>query len=153
MALPPTRHPERVAVIRRHRLDTVAYLLASDGDCLGVTQQIVERVTGRNLVLTDVESLLHHPLPESWALAVLLCPGDDTAGLAEWARGVSESDREQRIWFYESPGIDAARAYAPWLRAGHGSEILRDTFDGWKDFNRLFGNDLNQRIWLDFRDQ
>lgn len=151
MAVPSGRHSQRVATIRKHKTDTVAYLFANQPNCLGITDEIVRRVTGRNLVHVEADSLPGPSLPRSWALAVVLCPGDDTAAIAEWARAVPQAEVKERVWFYEAQGVNDKTAYQAWRTAGLSSEIIRVTFRGWKEFNRLFGQALNDRIWQDFR--
>lgn len=151
MALPQTHHSERVATIRRHKKATVAYLFAVHPECLEVTTEIVNRVTGRTLVRAGLDTLPRAPLPGSWAMAVVLCPGDGTEAIADWARRLPRPDARDRIWFYEAPGVETKGAYKAWVAAGHDPDVLRDRFEGWREFNRLFGNDLNERIWRDFR--
>lgn len=106
-------------------------------------------MTGRKISLVEPSTLpLPETLPKSWILAVLLCTGDSTEEVSAWARRLPPAAR-RRIWFYEAPTIDPARAYAAWREAGLGSP-LADAFSDFLHFNRLFGNDLNEQIYQDF---
>jgi hypothetical protein len=140
-----------VDTIRARRLDTVAFLLAEQGNCLRIRAEELRRVTGRRLRPVTGSTLPSLPLPKSWALAVILCPGDGTEAVAAWARGIDAASRRDRLWFYEAPGVRPRDAYAAWIAADLDPNVLRDSFTDFYDFNRLFSNDLNEQIWLDHK--
>ena len=150
MVLPKTRTVDRVEIIRRHRLDTTAFVVATQPNCLAIATLEAQKVTGRRLKLIRPDELASpERLPASWVVAVLLCPGDATAAIASWVRRLPSIARS-RIWFYEAPGIDGAWAYAAWKDAGLGNP-LADPFSGFLEFNKLFANDLNEQIYQDHR--
>lgn len=148
MVLPKTRALDRVEVVRRHRFDTIAYLVTAQPNCLAIARLESQKVTGRRLKLLEVESLPSAgDLPPSWLVAVLLCPDDTTELVAAWTKRLPPALRG-RVWFYEAPGIDATRAYDGWKKAGLGNP-LADPFTDFLDFNRLFANGLNEQIYQD----
>ena len=105
-------------------------------------------MTGRLLRHLRV-SELPATLPDSWMLAVILCPGDSTEAVATWVGklGVSET---RRILFYESFDLDlvADRVYAGWIRHQLPDPVRQRVHD-FKELNRLLGSDLNMRILQD----
>lgn len=150
MVLPRTPTSDKVNVVRAHRLDTTAYLVATQPNCLAIRRIEGEKVTGRRLRLASPDGLPPPDrLPSSWVVAVLLCPGDTTDALAAWTRALPLVLRH-RIWFYEAPSLDPAVAYRAWHDAGLGKP-LADPFRDFYDFNRLFANDLNEQIYQDHK--
>lgn len=150
MVLPKTRSANRVEIIQRHRLDTTAFLVAAQPNCLAIGAVESQKVTGRRLKLIQPSALpAPDDLPASWVVAVLLCPGDTTADIAKWIRRLPTALRS-RVWFYEAPGIDVSLAYASWKAEGLGNP-LADAFSDFFDFNRLFANDLNEQIYQDYK--
>lgn len=150
MVLPLTRASDRVDVIRRHRFDTTAFLVAAQPNCLDIGRLESQKVTGRRLrLVTAAELPGPDRLPASWVVAVLLCPGDTTERIAPWAKQLP-TPFWHRIWFYKARGLDPESAYAPWKEAGLGKP-LADAFQDFLDFNRLFANDLNEQIYQDFK--
>jgi hypothetical protein len=136
-----------VAVVRAHRGKTVAFVLADTGTCLDIQRDKVARVRGRALRAIASSDLGRLRLPASWAMAVVLCPGDTTDALAAWASKLDHADVE-RISFYEHPDVDPALAYRGWS----GAWLPMPNRDVVKDFaslHRRFGNDLNDRTYQD----
>lgn len=136
-------------IVRTHRMDTVAYVLADSGECLDIQREEVANVPGRRIVPLTSTDLAELEPPGSWFLAALLCPGDTTETVAAWATGYPADDLD-RIRFYDHPDTDPATAYAAWNDAGLGAP-LRDTVADFPSFHRRFGNHLNDRIFLDWR--
>jgi hypothetical protein len=83
-------------------------------------------------------------------MAVILCPGDATDALGRWAVGRAATELD-RIAFYEHGDVRPRAAYAGWLDARLPSQIERYPVRDFKEFVRLFGQHLNQRILEDFR--
>lgn len=128
-------------------MDATAFVVADSGDCLGIQRDEVARVKGRRLLSLTGRDLEQLAPTGSWIMAVLLCPGDGTEDLARWARRRPAQDLD-RIGFYEHPDVDARRSYLAWVKA----ELpmpLRDKVNDFAGFHRLFGNDLNDRIYAD----
>lgn len=144
----PDAPGDYVAVVRARRMGTLAYVLADSGSCLDIQALEVARVRGRNLRAITSTDLPRLRPPASWAMAVVLCPGDTTEALAAWARRLAPAELD-RVWFYEHPGAEPRRAYAGWVEAGLPMP-LRDVVRDFATFHMLFGNDLNDRIYADF---
>lgn len=143
----PRFSPEEIEQIRRYRLDTTGYVLLRPDNCFGLKPVDFTKVAGRKLVTLGPDQLPVHPLPQSWVLAVLTCPGDDLTGLAEWASKLSRADLH-RVGFYELEAHDARKSYRALVDAGlpyPPNERVEDV----QEFNHVFANELNIRILLD----
>jgi hypothetical protein len=138
---------EEIHQIRKHRLDTTAYVLLREANCFGLKPADFTKVAGRRLVPIGADQLPVHPLPKSWVLVVLVCPGDDLDALAAWAARLTRADLH-RVWFYELHGQDARRSYKPWVDAGL-QYPPNERVDDVQEFNHVFANELNIRILLD----
>lgn len=88
-----------------------------------------------------------HPLPRSWVLVVLACPGDDLGPVAAWASRLARTDLH-RVWFYEPQAADARASYRPWVDAGLPFP-RRERVANAAEFGKLLANELNIRILLD----
>ena len=143
----PRFSPEEIDQIRRHRLDTTAYILVDETNCFGIRPGDFAKVKGRRLVPIGDDALPTHPLPDSWVLAVLLCPGRDLARLSRWAAKLP-APTLHRIWFYEMVSAPAREAFGPWkdLKLPF---PRRERVDDAREFNDIFANELNIRILLD----
>lgn len=138
---------EEIQQIRKHRLETTGYVVLRPGNCFGLKPQDFTKVAGRRLVPLGADQPPVHPLPRSWVLVVLVCPGDDLTGLATWGAKLTRADLH-RVWFYELRGQDARASYKPWVAAGL-PYPPREQVDDVREFNHLFANELNIRILLD----
>ena len=127
-------------VVHPHRLDTLGILVAQREPCLRIATESELKQSGRRF--QRVDAVGPSGLPESWCMAVLLCPGDDTKALAEWA--TTTGAETSRVHFYLHKDTDPRRALAAWHRAGH---AIPSTWDvaTWKDLARNFGAKLNQQ--------
>ncbi len=140
--------PDERDIILKHRKDTICFVLAETGICLGLAKDRVRSVTGRSLLLVNTDALPTN-LPPSWMLAVFLCPGDNTEALAKWAAKLGPA-RMTRIYFYEPEEFGRlAETYAAWIREGLPDPIRRRAH-GFKELNRLLGVDLNTMVLRDY---
>lgn len=144
----PDAPGDYVAVVRAHRMGTLAYVVADSGNCLDIQAHEVARVRGRSLRTITSADLPRLRPPASWAMAVVLCPGDTTEALAAWAHKLPPPELD-RIWFDEHPGVEPDKAYAAWVESGLAMP-LRDVVRDFATFHTLFGDDLNDRIYADF---
>lgn len=145
--MPVLRADER-AIIRAHAKDTTCFVVGEDGHCLELARARAEAMTGR-LLRHLRSSELPAALPDSWMVAVILCPGDSTEAVASWASRLEVSEA-RRILFYESFDLDlvADRVYAGWIRHGLPDPVRQRVHD-FKELNRRLGSDLNMRILED----
>lgn len=137
-----------VDVVRRNHATTTGFLWAMQVACRDIVDQELQRIQ-RRLKAVEPGSLDEVGLPASWLLAVLLCPGDDTAEAARWVRARPPADRE-RVRFYLRPRTSEEQAFRAWLEAGLGAPLATDVRD-FSSFHRAFGRHLNDRVWLDHR--
>lgn len=102
----------------------------------------VDRVM-THVLLEDVRGLMPG---KHWFMAVVLCPGDDLHGLAEWAKGQDAS----RIHFYLHKDT-SAQALAPWRHAGLPlSRIEEERFSAYGRMHARLGLDLSDQVYGDF---
>lgn len=146
MAEPFPSNPR--AVIHPHRMDTVGFLLATSPPCARLLDEEVRRVR-RTLVALPPGGTPPKPLPRSWLLAVLVCPGDNLAGIAPWVRSLPLRERE-RVWLYLHPDTDPIAALAPWYAAGLEDPVVSLAHD-FKTFHKSFGARLNLQTYTDFK--
>lgn len=138
-------------VVRAHRERTVAYVVAESKDARAIRDKEVEIVSGRKLVPLGPDDLAELVPPDSWAMAVILGRGDTTEKVARWAGDLSDVEAD-RIWFYEVGDVEVPSAYKAWEAAGLGLPRRVEVLD-FVSFHRFFGNQLNDRIYLDWHDE
>ncbi|HEX9816195.1 MAG TPA: hypothetical protein VGB18_04380 [Candidatus Thermoplasmatota archaeon] len=147
MVLRQTPNRDRVNVVRAHRFDTTAYVVANQPNCLRLAKTESEKLTGRRLRLLGPAELAQVTPVGSWCAAIIVCPGDGLETVASWASRLEAKDRG-RVWFYLSAGLDPARLLKPWHDAGLGDPLWTG-FQDFLDFNQVFANDLTEQIFQD----
>ena len=127
---------------------TVGVLVADKQPCIGMNKAIpaAKRASHRCTPST---------LDPAWfrgtyAMAVLLCPGDGTAGLARFAK--SHGLNPDWIHFYYAPGTDYAEALAAWRGAGFHVHSVIDVAN-WGDVNQHFADHWNRIMHDDLCDR
>ena len=135
-------------VIHPHRLDTVGYLLATSPPCTRIVADEVRHVR-RTLVALAPGSPPPASRPQSWVLAVLVCPGDTLAAIAPWVRRLPPRDRE-RVYVFFHPDADRVAALEAWYAVGLDDPITSLAHD-FKTFHKAFGARMNLQTYLDFR--
>lgn len=83
----------------------------------------------------------------SWAMGVILCPGDTMAQVAAWAIRNKVQDTN-RIRIVHRPEVDLRTALAPWRSAGFGLPLLVEV-ETWVDMAQILGRHLNNIILRD----
>lgn len=141
------RHPSWYDVVRKHWARTTGFVLASHGPCIEIRDQEIASVRGRALVGRDLRDLERWRSPSSWLLAVLVCPGEDLAPLAEWMR--RERPDPSRIWFFVHASATLA-PLKPWTDAGLSLHQV-DVVSSWQELHRLFGLALNDQVYADWK--
>jgi hypothetical protein len=132
--------------VREHAPETEGYLLASAQPCLAVDEAALR--ASRRVVRIHPGELAGLRPGRSWAMAVLVCPGEDTSAVAEWAR--ARRAEAHRVWFYLHP--DASReALRPWREAGYRTERV-ETVRTWRELSTLLGLAVNDVVYRDFAD-
>lgn len=142
------RHPDWYTVVRTHWRRTTGFLLASREPCLGIRQAELRAVRGRALASRDVNDLLDWKPPESWLLAVILCPGDAVQPVLDWVR--KHKADPSRVWFFVHRDTDIVLLH-PWADAGFPTDQV-DVVSTWQALHKLFGLALNDRVYADWKD-
>lgn len=125
--------------------DSLGVFLAAREPCIGMARK--PPADRRRSVRVEPSQLDGVALPPSYAIAVVLCPGDDTTHLTRFsdAHGIPDD----RVHFFYTPDTDVVEALAAWTGAGRRvlySFSVRD----WKPLNRLFGAFWNHWVHDDF---
>lgn len=144
------RGPGWYETVRRNWKKTTAFLLAGRHPCLTIRDDELDAIRdNRVLVGLSFEDLEAWSPEGSWMLAVLLCPGDSTEPLVDWAE--EHSIDPSRVHFYLHPETswEVLRA---WHEAGYPTDQVDDDIDTWERLHRLFGLALSERIVKDWAD-
>ena len=121
------------------RLKTcVGIFVAAREPCLGLNNAVPAR--GRTSHRATPATLQPSWFEGSFAVCVLLCPGDDTTCLLDFAR--AHSLEASRFHFYHVRDADVFQALAPWRAAGLAIHSLEEVAS-WGDVNQHFGNHWN----------
>jgi hypothetical protein len=140
------RPADYVRTVRANKSGTRGFILAHSHPCLDMRNREVHAIQ-RDLEPAFSDNLEDLETPNSWMLAILLCPGDTTGQVAAWAKKRRSKDRD-RIRFYAHPGVDLHDALAAWYAAGLPDPRVDEVKD-WKQFHKAFGLDLNDQIYAD----
>jgi hypothetical protein len=135
-----------LVVADSHRLMR-GWIWAQSEPCLSIAKDEVKRIR-RNLELVDAARA--PPVPSRrlwWILAALLCPGDSTTAVVEWARSLRAVDVD-RIRFYLHPATDPVAAFAAWYAAGFENPMTAEVED-FATFHKQFGWDFNNQVYRD----
>jgi len=133
-------------VVRSNWRKVTAYVVSGKHpSCLRMARDEVEHIDRvmRHVPLDHVADLRPR---KHWFMAVIVCPGDDLGGLADWAR---DKDAD-RVHFYLHRNTDAA-ALAPWRDAGHPLDrIEEERFTAYGRMHTKMGLDLSDQVYGDF---
>ncbi len=133
-------------VVQKHWRSTPAYVVANVPPCLGLRDQAI-LPKGRRYEATAFGDLASITPPKSWAMAVILCPGDTLDDVAAWAMRHKVEDGNRSLFFHVA-GVDLRAALAPWREAGYGLPLLVEV-ETWLDMARVLGQHLNNTILRD----
>lgn len=135
-------------VVADHHTDSDAVLLASREPCISIAYDEQANVHGRSFRIVTPDALEDLDLRDSWIMAVLLCPGDDTETVATWT--IDHGRDPRRIIFYFHEETDPTAALGAWRKAQlpvHATWTIRD----WKELHKHFGAAWNVQVYDDFR--
>ena len=140
------RPPDYYGVVRANVARTRGFIVAERHPCLDIRDREVDSIR-RDLKPAFLTALDGLELPESWLLAIILCPGDNTQVVAAWAKRLAGRDVD-RIRFYAHPEADLNEALGAWVSARLPPPRVDDASD-WREFHRRFGLHLNDRAYQD----
>ncbi len=136
-----------IAQVKPHLTKTTGFVLAGSADCLEIRDREIRTIQNRVFIALGAEDLAKLPLPPSWLLGVIVCPGDDTQKVAEWAVSLPLEDRS-RIRFYFHSRAPQGSAMQAWSTLGLGP-VQYDTIESWQQFHQRYGADHAIRVFQD----
>lgn len=133
------------SVVAKNWRKTTGYIVTGHEPCITIGRDEMRHVERRLIVagLGDVHRLRPG---SSWFMAVIVCAGDDLAGLARWAQGRDP----HRVHFYLHAGAHA-RQLAPWRDAGLPLDHVDEGIRSWGSLHKVLGWDLNVQVYDDHR--
>jgi len=135
-------------VVETHSHSTLAFIVSShQPSCLKMATDEVEFIDRwmKRVILDQLPTRL----PDSWFMAVIVCPGDDLERLAAWMT----KNGADRVRFYLHKDAGAAQL-APIRDAGHDLRHVRpERFAAYGAMHKRLGLDLSDQIYEDFRPQ
>lgn len=130
------------SVIEPHLGECVAIFVANTQPCLDMSHA-PPASGGRRTVRTTFDDLEDLELPASFAFAVILCPGDSTELLAQYA--ITHDIPADRFHFYHTFSTNAVTALIPFREAGLEPYSVHE-ITGWGQLNKHFGAAWNNLI-------
>lgn len=121
-------------VVAPHMGASLGLFVAARQPCIGMAASPPAR--GRLSQRVATGRLDRVRLPPSYAVAVVLCPGDDTAAVTGFAARHDLPD--ERFYFFYAPGPDMRAATAAWRSSGRAVLYSHEISD-WKALNQKFG--------------
>lgn len=146
------QHPDATDVVREHWHEAECFLVAARPTCIDIRDDEVGAID-RLLHGGSPDDLDAWIRPASWFVAVLLCPGDDTAALVRATERLGLDARRFHFYLHAEASFDALRA---WADAGLPLDRVDDAGPGgtpitdWKALHRLLGLHFNVQILADF---
>ena len=133
-------------VVAAYAHSTLAFIVSSQQpSCLKMASDEVKHID-RWMQRTRLDDLPTR-LPDSWFIAVIVCPDDDLASLASWLT----RHGADRIRFYLHRDARAEQL-APIRDAGHDLRHVRpDRYTTYGSMHKRLGLDLSDQIYEDFR--
>lgn len=133
-------------VVAANARSTLAFIVSGrNPNCLKMALDEVDHIN-RWMKQCLLDSLPAE-LPESWFMAVIVCPGDDLEHLAAWMT----KHGGDRVRFYLHRDA-SPRQLAPVKNAGHGLRHVRpERYTAYGQLHKRLGWDLSDQIYEDFR--
>lgn len=133
--------------VREHHPKAVAWVVAATEPCLSIREKEVSQIK-RVLQGADFENLPDHAsLPDSWLIAIIVCPGDDLTPVIRWTERL-EAEAQERVQFYYHPEVEITAITEPWLDAGLPEPITYEVED-FTTFHNQFGWEFNDQVYRD----
>jgi hypothetical protein len=144
---PRPSQPDFARTVAQNHPRMKGWIWAQSGPCLSIAKDEVKKIR-RNLAAVGPTGAPPTPAtPLWWVLAVLLCPGDTTTAVVEWATALRGSGGD-RIRFYMHPDTDPISAFAAWFGAGLADPLTAEVED-FASFHQQFGWDFNKQVYRD----
>ena len=134
-------------VVHPRRKETLGIIVAAVEPCFTIASDQQLKGSGRTIHVTTPQGFPLVKRPKSWAVAVILCPGDDTKDLA---RFVTRSKlAPERFHFYYHPSTNYREALRHWHEAGL-SVFSTWPVASWRDLNPHFSAQWNNLAHDDY---
>ncbi len=139
------RPADWTGVVVAHKHDCKAFIVSSHHpSCLKMARDEVKHIN-RWMEARTFDDL--PDVPDSWFMAVIVCPGDDLTPLAAWM----STHGGERVRFYLHPGADTA-ALTPIRTQGHDLRHVRpERYATYGAMHQRLGQDLSDQIYEDFQ--
>ena len=140
------RSADWTAVVRKHAHSTLAIIVSTQHPhCLKMAADEVRHINRWMTRLTVDE--LPDVLPDSWFMAIIVCPEDDLTQLAAWMT----THGAERVRFYLHRDAKT-RQLGPIRDAGHELRHVRpERYSSFGKMHQRLGLDLSDQIYEDFR--
>lgn len=139
-------HPDAAAIVRAHWRKAELLLIAQRQPCIAIRQDELARID-RVMHAVDPEDLrawAKRSKPrKSWFAAVLLCPGDETVGLAAVVQDLDLDARRFHFYLHKDARIGVL---AGWAEAGLSLHAVDEGITDWAHLHKRLGLDFNVRI-------
>lgn len=147
-------HPHAGRIVRENWHRAQAFILAQREPCIGIRDEELRSISDNRLLAGGLpQDLDGWERPESWFIAVVVCPGDDTVAIARHV--VANRLEPRRVHFYLHADASPS-ALVAWRDAGLPLDRVNErTQDGrpitdWASLHKLLGLHFNLQILEDF---
>lgn len=140
------RADDWTAIVRAHWRQVTAYIVSSHHpSCIRMAKDEVTHIQ-RVMQWIALDGIAALRPARRWFMAVIICPGDDLAPLAKWAKGRAAD----RIHFYLHADADPQQL-APWRDAGLPLDHVEEQrFRSFGPMHARLGLALSDRVYGDF---
>lgn len=147
-------HPDAARIVKENWHRAEAFIVAQREPCIEIRDDELRTIGDNRLLRGGLpEDLDAWKRPESWFIAVIVCPGDDTRAIAAYVkRNRLDPDR---VHFYLHPQA-SNQALSAWRDAGYRLDHVDDRtptgtpIKDWEALHKLLGLHLNIQIVEDF---
>jgi len=139
------RPEDWTSVVSAHKHACKAFIVSSHNpSCLKMAKDEVAHI--RRWMESRTVDDLPDKVPESWFMAVVVCPGDDLGPLATWM----STHGGDRVRFYLHAASDPS-SLRPIQAAGHELRHVRpERYPAYGPMHKRLGLDLSDQIYEDF---
>ncbi len=139
-------HPDAAAIVRANWKEAELLILAQRQPCLQIRQDELAKIN-RVMRAADVDGLRawakHKPRRRGWFAAVLVCPEDETAGLAAVVKEMDLDPKRFHFYLHEDAKVTSL---AGWAKAGLGLDAVDEGIKDWATLHKLLGIDFNVQV-------
>ncbi|MEA3135969.1 MAG: hypothetical protein QOC71_250 [Thermoplasmata archaeon] len=145
-------HPDASALVRSHWREAELLLFAQRQPCIAIRQDELAKIDRvmHAVEPDDLRAWAKRSKPRrSWLAAVLLCPGDETAGLAAVVKDLGLDAERFHFYLHEDAKVNVLSG---WANAGLPLDAVDEGIADWGALHKRLGLDFNVQIVEDFAD-